>query len=122
MRIFLEVPLFIRAYPYIVAALVVVMIALYVSTLLKKARQKRADDRSPRQSEEVTVKAKREHIAGTGGRYGRTLTQYFATFEDSSGKRMELSLSGEEYGMLSEGDRGTLTFQGTRFLGFERQI
>ena len=33
---------------------------------------------------------------------------------------MELHVSGSEYGMLAEGDRGFLTFQGTRYLGFER--
>ena len=36
-------------------------------------------------------------------------------------KRMELSVTGREYGMLSEGDAGRLSFQGTRYLGFERQ-
>ena len=38
-----------------------------------------------------------------------------------SGDRMELSVTGREYGMLSEGDAGRLSFQGTRYLGFERQ-
>lgn len=29
-------------------------------------------------------------------------------------------MSGREYGMLAEGDRGILHFQGTRYLGFDR--
>lgn len=33
---------------------------------------------------------------------------------------MELGVSGSEYGMLAEGDSGKLTFQGTRYLSFER--
>jgi hypothetical protein len=33
---------------------------------------------------------------------------------------MELHVAGVEYGMLAEGDFGNLSFQGTRFLGFER--
>ena len=33
---------------------------------------------------------------------------------------MELRMNGYEYGMLVEGDKGKLTFQGTRYLGFER--
>ena len=33
---------------------------------------------------------------------------------------MELQLSGTEYGLLAEGDQGELSFQGTRYLGFER--
>ena len=37
-----------------------------------------------------------------------------ATFQVESGDRMELGVSGTEYGMLAEGDMGRLTFQGTR--------
>jgi hypothetical protein len=49
-------------------------------------------------------------------------THYHVTFEVESGDRMELSMSGSEYGMLAEGDTGRLTFQGTRYLSFEREI
>ena len=49
-----------------------------------------------------------------------TSTTYYATFQVESGDRMEFSVSGAEYGMLAEGDQGSLTFQGTRYLGFER--
>ena len=49
-----------------------------------------------------------------------TSTRYYVTFQVESGDRMELSVSGPEYGMLAEGDRGELTFQGTRYLSFER--
>lgn len=49
-----------------------------------------------------------------------TRTRYFVTFEFESGDRLELHVSGKEYGLLSEGDIGKLNFQGTRFLGFER--
>ena len=42
------------------------------------------------------------------------------TFQVESGDRMELSVNGPEYGMLAEGDVGELTFQGTRYLSFER--
>ena len=43
------------------------------------------------------------------------------TFQVESGDRIELNVSGPEYGMLVEGDRGDLSFQGTRYLGFERK-
>lgn len=48
-------------------------------------------------------------------------TTYYVTFQVDSGDRMEFSVSGQEYGLLAEGDRGKLTFQGTRYLGFERE-
>lgn len=47
-------------------------------------------------------------------------TVYYATFEVESGDRMEFGVPNKEYGLLVEGDRGRLTFQGTRYLGFER--
>ncbi len=49
-------------------------------------------------------------------------TVYYATFQVESGDRMELRLSGREYGLLAEGDKGRLTFQGSRFRSFERQL
>lgn len=47
-------------------------------------------------------------------------TAYYATFEVESGDRMEFALISSEYGMLAEGDAGILTFQGTRYITFER--
>ena len=44
------------------------------------------------------------------------------TFQVESGDRIELQVKGNEYGMLVEGDYGKLSFQGTRYLGFERQV
>ncbi|MDR0819722.1 MAG: DUF2500 domain-containing protein [Oscillospiraceae bacterium] len=60
-------------------------------------------------------------ITGVSGSYHTSSTSYYATFEFSSGDRMELNIPGREYGLLAEGDSGTLTFQGTRFIGFERK-
>ena len=47
-------------------------------------------------------------------------TWYYATFQVESGDRIELAVNGKEYGLLAENDSGRLTFQGTRYLGFER--
>jgi len=52
--------------------------------------------------------------------HSSTSTSYYVTFEVESGDRMEFHISGKEYGMLAEGDIGKLTFQGTRYHGFER--
>jgi hypothetical protein len=50
-----------------------------------------------------------------------TSTFYYVTFQFHSNDRQEFRVSGQQYGQLVEGDVGKLTFQGTRFLGFERQ-
>lgn len=47
-------------------------------------------------------------------------SHYFATFEVESGDRMEFAVADREYGLLAEGDRGMLTFQGTRYHSFAR--
>ena len=49
-------------------------------------------------------------------------TFYHVTFEVECGDRMELQISGSEYGLLAEGDAGKLTFQGTRYKNFEREF
>lgn len=49
-------------------------------------------------------------------------TSYYVTFEFDSGERRELLVGNSEYGLLVEGDRGTLTCQGTRYLGFRRDV
>lgn len=48
-------------------------------------------------------------------------TTYYITFEVESGDRMEFRINSDEFGMLVEGDTGKLTFQGTRYKGFERE-
>lgn len=49
-------------------------------------------------------------------------TTYYVTFQVASGDRMELNVRSSEYGLLAERDEGKLTFQGTRYLGFERNF
>lgn len=59
-------------------------------------------------------------FGGAGAMHTARSTSYYAAFQVGSGDRMELHVGGAEYGMLAEGDAGKLTFQGTRYLGFER--
>ena len=103
--------------------------ALYtlISSIAARAQEKRKNDASPRLTVPASVVTKRAQVGtthhhnaatNTGGTYYNT--KYFATFQFESGDRLELSVSPGEYGMLVEGDRGQLSFQGTRYLGFER--
>ena len=47
-------------------------------------------------------------------------TEYFVGVELEGGERMELWVSGSQYGLLLEGDQGLLTWQGRRLVSFER--
>ncbi|MDQ0417947.1 hypothetical protein J2Z48_002131 [Croceifilum oryzae] len=52
----------------------------------------------------------------------RSIKQYtFVAFEGENGDRMEFRMSMYNSGLLVVGDRGVLTFQGTRFKGFQRK-
>lgn len=69
------------------------------------------------------VVAKRTDMRGGGMQHGRhhVSTRYFVTFEMKTGERAEFALYGKDYGLLVEGDCGELTFQGTRYHGFQRR-
>lgn len=95
-----------------------------VMQLFQGMRQWNKNNHSPRLTVPATVVSKRtnvsrHHNAGSNA-MSHTSTTYYATFQVESGDRMELAMKGYEYGLIVEGDRGNLTFQGTRFLGFER--
>ena len=89
---------------------------MIISTLVKNGKQERKNNASPRLTSEATVVTKRTHVRGDHAH-----TTYFATFQFESGDRLELQIPHDRFGYLVEGDRGKLSFQGTRFLGFERQ-
>lgn len=89
------------------------------------------NNHSPRLTVSAVVVTKRENVthhqhansgdmSGAHGFHTTTSTTYYVTFQVESGDRMEFCVSGTEYGMLVEGDTGRLTFQGTRYLAFER--
>ncbi|MBE6052628.1 MAG: DUF2500 domain-containing protein [Clostridium sartagoforme] len=62
-----------------------------------------------------------DHNTGDNVMHSSTSTSYYVTFEFENGERMELEVSGREYGLIAEGDKGVLFFQGTRFINFERE-
>lgn len=79
-----------------------------------------SNNRSPRLTVDAKVVGRRQHRSG-GGHNTSAHTSYYITFEVASGDRMELHVPYNQFGYIIEGDTGKLTFQGTRFLGFERQ-
>ena len=90
------------------------------------------NNRSPQETAEARITAKRIKVSGHGSTmmanrvsamntiHSSTYTDYFVTFELENGKRMELGVKDADFGMLAEGDQGRLSWQGTRYLGFER--
>ena len=105
----------------------ILVVGMFVVTAVRGIRQWSKNNNSPRLTVPATIVAKRTNVTrhhhnDAGGHYHHhTSTTYYVTFQVDSGDRMELHVAGTEYGMLIEGDRGELTFQGTRYLGFERK-
>ena len=105
----------------------ILVIGIFAFTIFKGLSQWNKNNNSPRLTVPATVVAKRtsvshhHHHHGTGhGMHSSASTTYYVTFQVESGDRMELHVAGSEYGILVEGDRGDLSFQGTRYLGFVR--
>ena len=94
-----------------------------IFTMFKGVTQWNKNNHSPRLTVDATVIAKRTEVFRRrrgNSSLMHSATTYYATFQVESGDRFELQLQGQEYGLLLEGDRGKLTFQGTRFLEFQR--
>lgn len=114
--------------PVIVTVGFVFVFGMFIVTAVRGIGTWNRNNRSPRLTVSARVVTKRtgvshhhHHHGGAGGMgHTSSSTYYYATFQVESGDRMELAVSGPEYGMLAEGDQGNLTFQGTRFLSFER--
>lgn len=109
----------------------VMVIGFFIVSAVKGISTWDKNNHSPRLSVPAVLVSKRTEVThhshanagdatGAHGYSTSSSTWYYATFQVESGDRMEFSIDGPEYGMLAEGDRGTLSFQGTRYLSFER--
>ena len=118
-------------FPLMFLVVFVIVIGMFVFGAISGIRTWNKNNNSPRLTVTATVVSKRMDVShhqhhhagdatGAHGYHTTSTTSYFVTFEVESGDRMELHVSGSEYGMLVEGDTGRLSFQGTRFLSFER--
>lgn len=102
----------------------VLAIGVFVVTIVRGIGEWNKNNHSPRITVPATVVSKRTHVSrrhhAGDHHHSHTSTSYYVTFQLGSGDRMELHVPGSEYGLLVEGDRGNLSFQGTRYLGFDR--
>ncbi len=102
----------------LVGVLFVIAVVGILFALLKTLTEWQYNNQQPVLSVAARVVAKRTEVSGREN----TLTYHYCTFEVTDGTRHELRVTGKEYGILVEGDIGTLTYQGTRYQGFDRQF
>ena len=83
------------------------------------------NNNSPRLTVSAKVASRRIHRTGSiADASGNTTssTSYYATFQVDSGDRIEFHVSKSEYDVLIEGDLGKLSFQGSRYINFTRDV
>ena len=111
-------------FPIIWLLMFLLIFSVILVSIGRSIKQWNKNNHSPRLTVEAKVLAKRHdvsrHYSGGEHHHHHYHNTYYVTFEVASGDRMELQMQGQEYGLLIEGDKGKLTFQGTRYLGFER--
>ena len=102
-------------FPFMFIGVFCLVMFIFISTFVKGAKQNKINRNSPALDVQAKVVAKRMAVRGD-----HSHTYYYVTFEVPSGDRMELRVQGTDYGMMVEGDKGTLRFRGTEFLSFTR--
>ena len=116
---------------FIVPIMFIVVFGIIIFSNIQGISTWHKNNNSPRLTVPAVIVAKRTDVShyqhanagdmsGAHGFHTTSSTTYYVTFQVESGDRMEFHVSGLEYGMLAEGDTGRLTFQGTRYLSFER--
>lgn len=94
----------------LIVAIVIALIVVAVAVVLPIALGTRNKNKNmPQVTAGAVVIGRRETASG-----------YFVAFQLDSGERIELNVDTNAYGMLVDGERGMVTFQGTRCLGFQR--
>jgi len=90
-----------------------------VLAIIVAVRRRRIDRSASRMQVEARVVDKRSLIAGSGASVDQ---RYYVTFQFPDGNRFELAVPASQAGMLIVGDEGRLEWQGSRYLGFAREI
>jgi hypothetical protein len=100
---------------------IVIWFLLFGYFIVKSITQFIKNENSPIQTVSATIvdmrRKTRHHGSGNHHHHRHT---YHVTFESDTGERIEFRVIWTTYRELSVGDRGVLTYQGTRYKGFER--
>lgn len=109
--------------PIIISIMFMIVFGMMIVKIISSIGRWQKNNASPILTVEAKVVTKRtntSHHHHNHDMSNLSSTDYYVTFEVESGDRMEFYVQGKEYGMLVEQDRGKLTFQGTRYLSFQR--
>lgn len=105
----------------------ILVFGIIIVTIIRGIGEWSSNNKQPILNVDAKVVSKRTNVSRGHHHHGNHVhssssTTYYVTFQVQSGDRMELRVSGKEYGLLAEGDTGNLIFQGTRYHGFDREM
>ncbi|MGD8189929.1 DUF2500 domain-containing protein [Brevibacillus ginsengisoli] len=112
--------LFLHGAPWWFLLVFGIILSIFLYAIMKGLITWSKNNASPILTVSAKVIGKRTRTSGGSGN-SSVSTSYYLTFEYDTGERAEFHVSGDEFGLLIEGDTGTLTYQGTRYKGFRRQ-
>ena len=104
---------------WVLLILIVIVFVIIFWAIIKGIAEKYKNYNSPIIPIEAKIISKNMAVSGDGT---HVYTSISITFEFSNGERKIFRVPPKEYGLLAEGDVGVLTFQGTRYISFERKI
>lgn len=115
--------MFSMIFPSLFSIVFILIFGFVIFNMILSIKENMHNNRQPKIPVEALVVTKRAHTStnNTGNNTFTDSTNYYVTFEFSNKERLEFNVSGAEYGLISERDFGILTFQGSRFISFERK-
>lgn len=105
----------------IVAGIMITIISVMAYGIIKGLRSWSSNNAAEIVTQRCKVVDKRTEVWGGSGDSSAN-TNYYITFEFQDNTRKELHVQANYYGLITVGDQGELTYQGTRFKEFIRQI
>lgn len=123
-------PIYHVGYSITLVLVILLIIVIFAVILLQTGRvtvEWKHNNHSPVLTVPAKVVAKRSKVLRYVRRKGSKsvkqavpFTVYYVTFRMESGGCVELHLPVHEYGLLCEGEEGSLTFQGSRYKSFHQ--
>ena len=113
-------------FPIMFFTIFAIVIGAFIFTIVRGITTWHKNNNSPRLVVNAIVADKHEDVSvhhhnDNGMSNSTSSTSYYVTFTVEGGERLVFQVDRQEYGYLIVNDQGKLTFQGTRYLGFDRE-
>ncbi|GMK39577.1 membrane protein [Paenibacillus sp. CCS19] len=113
-----EIPLFFKLFG---GTLFIIVVGAFGYVIIKGLSGWASNNAAQIMTKRCKVTDKRTEVWGGSGESSAN-TSYYITFEFEDHSRIELPIRDNQFGLISVGDQGNLTYQGTRFKAFNRDL